>query len=60
MGIMGYILGLYWGFTGIMERKMETTIVFFAETLFIPSQHPEPRALEILTQDFAPYMTRTR
>ena len=24
--IIGYILGLYWGYIGIMENKMETTI----------------------------------
>ena len=23
--IIGYILGLYWGYIGIMEKKMETT-----------------------------------
>ena len=26
--IFGVILGLYWGYIGIMEKKMETTIVF--------------------------------
>ena len=25
--IIGYILGFYWGTIGIMEKKMETTIV---------------------------------
>ena len=24
---IGYILELYWGFVGIMEKKMETTIM---------------------------------
>ena len=24
---MGIILGLYWGYLGIMEKKMETTIM---------------------------------
>ena len=23
---IGYILGLYWGYIGIMEKKLETTI----------------------------------
>ena len=27
MGYIGYILGLYWGYVGIMEKKMETTIM---------------------------------
>ena len=27
--ILGYILGLYWGYIAIMEKKMETTIVHF-------------------------------
>ena len=27
MGYVGYILGLYWGNIGIMEKKMETTIL---------------------------------
>ena len=27
MGYIGDILGLYWGHTGIMEKKMETTIM---------------------------------
>ena len=26
-GILGVIYGLYWGYIGIMEKKMETTIV---------------------------------
>ena len=26
MGYIGIIFGLYWGYTGIMENKMETTI----------------------------------
>ena len=26
---IGYILGLLWGIIGIMEKKMETTIVFW-------------------------------
>ena len=26
IGIIGVILGLYWGYMGIMEKKMETTI----------------------------------
>ena len=25
MGYIGVILGLYWGYIGIMEKKMETT-----------------------------------
>ena len=25
---IGVILGLYWGYIGIMEKKMETTIVY--------------------------------
>ena len=24
--ILGHILGLYWGYIGIMEKKMDTTI----------------------------------
>ena len=27
--ILGYILGLYWGYIGIMEKKMETTLICF-------------------------------
>ena len=23
---MGYVLGLYWGYIGIMENKMESTV----------------------------------
>ena len=26
---IGYILGLYWGYMGIMEKKMEATIVVY-------------------------------
>ena len=26
--IMGYILGLYWGYSGIMENKMETAALY--------------------------------
>ena len=29
--IMGYILGLYWGYIGIMEKKMETTILGYSD-----------------------------
>ena len=25
---MGYILGLYWGYIGILEKKTETTVVY--------------------------------
>ena len=25
-GIMGVIQGIYWGYIGIMEKKMETTL----------------------------------
>ena len=27
--LIGYILGLYWGYKGTMEKKMETTIVYW-------------------------------
>ena len=27
MGYIGYIVGLYWGYMGMMESKMETTIM---------------------------------
>ena len=27
MVILGYILGLYWGYIGIMEKKLETTVM---------------------------------
>ena len=29
MGYIGIILGLYWGYIGIMEKRMETTIVYW-------------------------------
>ena len=29
IGTIGYILGLYWGVIGIMEKKMETTILYY-------------------------------
>ena len=32
---IGVILGLYWGYTGIMESKMETTIIGFLLRLAI-------------------------
>ena len=25
--IIGYILGLYWGYIGLMEKKMEATVI---------------------------------
>ena len=29
MGYLRVILGLYWGYIGIMENQMETTIVYW-------------------------------
>ena len=31
----GIVLGLYWGYIGIMEKKMETTIVYWGYTRVI-------------------------
>ena len=33
MGYIGYILGQYWGYIGIMEKKMETIIMGYIECL---------------------------
>ena len=28
-GIIGILLGLYWGYNGVMEKKMEATMVYW-------------------------------
>ena len=33
-GFIGVILGLYWGYIGIMENEMETTIMGYMGVLF--------------------------
>ena len=41
IGIMGYILGLYWGYIGIMEKKMEATIGIIGVILGLYGLHTD-------------------
>ena len=34
MGYIGIILELYWGYIGIIEKKMETTILYYPPSDF--------------------------
>ena len=34
-----HIIMLYWGYVGIMEKKMETTTIYFLQPTAAPSQY---------------------